>query len=217
MGCYKFDSHALTSIPAPEKFEAVHIRSVIALIAFAILSLMGLEVSIVSVALACILVYTDKLDEKEVIGMVPWPTMIMIAGMGMFIGTMQAAGGVDLIATSLKSMLNEKTAGPLFAIIGNVLSMVSDGGGVVTPAMVPIAASLGIAGGLNAVKLVVALTLGEGSTSFSPLSTGGATVLSCQTGYDDKLSKLYSRQLITSILWSVGQLVLIIFNVYILA
>jgi len=215
LGCHKFKDQPLESIPAPEKFEAVHIRSVLALILFAVLALAKFEVAIVSIAIAAVLVYTDKLNEKEVIGLVPWPTMLMIAGMGMFIATIQAAGGVTVLSNGLNALMNETTAAPLFAVIGSVLSMVADGGGTVTPAMVPVAAELAIAGGLNGVKLIVALTLGMCTTSFCPISTGGATVLSCQTGYSNP-TQLYTKMLITSIIWSVIQTIFVAFNLFIL-
>ena len=215
MGCHKFKDQPLESIPVPEKFEAVHIRSTIALVLFAVLALAKFEVAIVSIAIAAVLVYTDNLNEKDIIAMVPWPTMIMIAGMGMFVATIQAAGGVTVLSDTLNSLMTERTAAPLFALIGSTLSMVADGGGTITPAMVPVASELAISGGLDGVKLIVALTLGMCTTSYSPISTAGATVLSCQTGYDNP-TKLYIKLLITSIIWSAFQLILVTLNVFIL-
>jgi hypothetical protein len=214
MGCHKFQKRPIESIPAPEKFELVHVRSTLALIIFAILALAGFEVSITSIAIAGVLVYMDKLNEKDIIGMVSWPTMLMLAGMGMFIATIQATGGVALLSNMLNSFMNETRAGPLFAVIGSVLSMVADGGGTITPAMVPVAADLAISNGLDGVKLIVALTLGMCTTSLSPISTGGATVLSCQTGYSNP-TRLYTKLLITSIIWSVVQAIFIAFNIFI--
>ena len=96
----------------------------------------------------------------------------------------------------------KKNASALFALIGSVLSTIADGGSVITPAMVPVAATLAAENGLDAVGLIVSLTLGMCATSLSPISTGGATVPSCQTGYEGRETKLYSKQFIMAIIYA---------------
>ncbi len=208
MGCYKFDSHAVLSIKDENvKWEAKNIRTAVVLVIFAALALSGFEVAFAGIALAAVLVYLDGYNEKELVEMVPWNTMVMIAGMGMFIATVQAAGGVELLSSGLNAVLNEKNASALFALIGSVLSTIADGGSVITPAMVPVAATLAAENGLDAVGLIVSLTLGMCATSLSPISTGGATVLSCQTGYEGRETKLYSKQFIMAIIYAAITLV----------
>lgn len=73
--------------------------------------------------------------------------------------------------------------------------------------MVPVAATLAAENGLDAVGLIVSLTLGMCATSLSPISTGGATVLSCQTGYEGRETKLYSKQFIMAIIYAAITLV----------
>ena len=144
MGCYKFDSHAVLSIKDENvKWEAKNIRTAVVLVIFAALALSGFEVAFAGIALAAVLVYLDGYNEKELVEMVPWNTMVMIAGMGMFIATVQAAGGVELLSSGLNAVLNEKNASALFALIGSVLSTIADGGSVITPAMVPVSGNPG--------------------------------------------------------------------------
>lgn len=205
MGCYKFDSHATLVLKEENlKWEGRHIRTAICLIVFAVAALAGFEVAFAGIALAAVLIYIDGYNEKELIEeAVPWNTMIMIAGMGMFIATVQAAGGVDLLSSALNTVLNASNANVLFSIIGSVLSSVADGGSVITPAMVPVAATLATENGLNAVQMIVSLTLGMCATSLSPISTGGATVLACQSGYEGREMKLYTKQFLMAIIYAV--------------
>lgn len=204
MGCYKFDSHAEIKIDKENsKWTAVHIRTALCLLVFAVMALAGFEVALAGIAIAAVLIYLDGYNEKELVEIVPWNTMIMIAGMGMFIATVQAAGGVTLLSSGLNAVLNEKNAGILFSLIGSILSTIADGGSVITPAMVPVAATLAAENGLNASQLIVSLTLGMCATSLSPVSTGGATVLSCQSGYDGQETKLYTKMFIMAIIYAI--------------
>jgi di/tricarboxylate transporter len=217
MGCHKFPSRATETIPERGVWTGKHFVSLIALIIFGVTVVMGYEVICVAVTVAAVLIYIYRYDEKELIQMVPWTVMIMMIGMGMFISLFQAAGSVKLLSDGLNSFITPMTAAPMMTVVGSVMSAVADGGGVVTPAMVPVASELAAASGLNPITLIIALNFGMCATSFSPLSTGGATIIACSpdSASEDKVAKLFAKQLLTSLAWAAGMTIISGFGLFI--
>lgn len=117
-------------------------------------------------------------NERDVFNWIPWKTMILISGVGMFVGLADAIGLMELLARSISSSLPKQFVASTLAAIGGAMSYVSDGPGVVFPTLFPLVPELSLQTGLGPALLYAAVSIGVSTTTMSPFSTGGAMFLS---------------------------------------
>lgn len=160
------------------KLNRKQIYTLIGLLFFAVLSIgVGFEMGLIAFLIATVLLLLGCADEAEVIKDVPWSTIIMISGMCMLIGVVQATGGIDLLTGGLSKLMNQYTVKPLYSILGSLLAMVSSITGVVLPTMIPTIPDIASQVGVNPYSLVTALAFGANITCASPISALGAVAL----------------------------------------
>jgi len=139
-----------------------------------------MDVGLFSFFAASILILLKCVDEKKALKGIPWGTLILIVGVGMLVSVITDLGGITMISEFLIGLMTDKTAVPIIALTSGILSWVSSTTGVVMPAMFPIAAeiaeSMGGASQFN--ELICAITATSFAAAVSPLSTGGAIILS---------------------------------------
>jgi hypothetical protein len=200
-GCWKWKKMPMESLGVQVTFTRKQIITLIGLIAFSALALFGFSTSLSAMLVTILLCYINKVDEKKIIDMVPWPVMMMVGCMGMFIATLQAAGGIKLISDFLLHYVNEHTVAPLMSVASSVLGAVSSATGVVMPTLIPMAISICEASGLNPIIPICAITLGCSWTGICPLATAGATILAYQYGYES--TKLFGKLMVLGIIWGI--------------
>ncbi len=129
--------------------------------------------------MASILILLGAADEKAAIKGIPWGTLILICGVGALVSVIDTLGGISMISEFLQSFMSEKTAVPIMAATSGILSWVSSTTGVVMPALYPVAAQVAEQfAGVNYVELISAITATSFAAAISPLSTGGAIIMS---------------------------------------
>ncbi len=129
--------------------------------------------------MASILILLGAADEKAAIKGIPWGTLIFICGVGSLVGVIDKLGGITMVSEFLQSFMGEKTAVPILAATSGILSWVSSTTGVVMPALYPVAAQVSQQfAGVNYVELISAITATSFAAAISPLSTGGAIIMS---------------------------------------
>lgn len=134
---------------------------------------------------AVVLLLLKTAGEKKALASVPWSTLILVSGVGMLVRVAQGAGGIDIMSGFLTSFMNEKTAGPIMAVIGGMLSMVSSASGVVMPALIPAVPGIVSEIGGDATRIISAVIMGAHVVTNSPVSTLGAlAVASAVEGID---------------------------------
>lgn len=161
----------------------------------------GFDLGLSAFIVTAILLLLGCADEKEVISSVPWSSIIMISGMCMLIGTVEAAGGIDLLTNTLSHFMNRYTVKPLYSIIGSLLSMVSSMTGVVLPSMIPTMPSIAAQTGVNPLALVTALACGGEAVCACPVSSMGAIalgIMSTNKNWDS--SSLFKKMMICSVI-----------------
>ncbi len=139
-----------------------------------------LDVGLFAFAMASVLILLGCVDEKKAIKGIPWGTLILIVGVGLLVNVISELGGISLISDFLISFMSERTAAPIMAATSGVLSWVSSTTGVVMPTLYPIAAEIvdTFGSGVNYVELISAITATSFAAAISPLSTGGAIIMS---------------------------------------
>ncbi|WP_416189851.1 SLC13 family permease [Neisseria sp. CCUG17229] len=116
-------------------------------------------------------------DEKKVIALVPWNTLLMICGMGMLIGIGVKAGVIEAFSGWVSGNVAFWLIPVVLCCIGAIMSVFSSTLGVVAPTLFPIIPAIAIHSGLEPALLFTAVVVGAQATAISPFSSGGSLIL----------------------------------------
>ena len=194
----------LSGIP---KFNRDQLLTIAAIIVMVVCCIgFKLDTGLFAFAAAGVLVLLGAVDEKKAIKTIPWGTLILICGMGVLVNVIHTLGGITLISDFLTSFMSEGTATPILAATSGILSWVSSTTGVVMPTMYPIAASVceTFGSGVSYVELISAITATSFAAAISPLSTGGAIIMSSYSAARETPTEEMNRMFRTLFLLSVG-------------
>lgn len=155
--------------------------------------------------MASILILLGAADEKAAIKGIPWGTLVFICGVGALVSVIDKLGGIDLVSNFLNGFMGEKTAVPIMAATSGILSWVSSTTGVVMPALYPIADQVAQQfGSVNYVELIAAITATSFAAAISPLSTGGAIIMSSYSASKETTNEEMNNMFKTLFLLSVA-------------
>lgn len=187
------------------KFNKKQLFTILVMAALVILCI-GFQMDVGTLAFvgAAILVLTGCVDEKKGIKNIPWGTLLMITGVGVLVNVMDTLGGISLISDFLMSVMTKTTAVPIMAATSGILSWVSSTTGVVMPTLYPVAAEIASNIGANYVELISAITATSFAAAISPLSTGGAIILSSYSAAKELETEEQNRLFKTLFLLSVA-------------
>ncbi|GHU07098.1 C4-dicarboxylate ABC transporter [Betaproteobacteria bacterium] len=145
------------------------------------------NVGLSSFIAASILIVARAVDEKKAIKGIPWGTLILVVGVGMLVNVIDKLGGITLVSNFLIGMMSEQTAVPIIAATSGILSWVSSTTGVVMPTMYPISVEVvnSFGGNVSFISLTSALVATSFAAAISPLSTGGAIIISAYSAAAD--------------------------------
>ena len=163
-----------------------------------------LDTGLFAFVMAAILVLLGCADEKKAIKGVPWGTLIFICGVGCLVNVINKLGGITLISDFLTSLMGEKSAVPIMSATSGVLSWVSSTTGVVMPALFPIAADVAATfPSVSYVELISAITATSFAAAISPLSTGGAIIMSSYSASKEttnaEMNKIFRQLFLLSV------------------
>ena len=171
------------SRPASEQFELPHLFS-LAVIAVVVISVLFLDANIGMAAFtgAVVLAAARVADHEQAIRNIPWTPIIMVTGVTVLIGLMQATGGLDLFTTALARFATPDSVTGLLAFLTGIISVYSSTSGVVLPAFLPtIPGLIERLGGGDPLALAASMNIGAHLVDMSPLSTTGAICLAAVT------------------------------------
>lgn len=154
--------------------------------------------------MASILILLGAADEKAAIKGIPWGTLVFICGVGALVSVIDKLGGINLVSEFLNGFIGPRTAVPIMAATSGILSWVSSTTGVVMPALFPIAHEVAVANGLNYVELIAAITATSFAAAISPLSTGGAIIMSSYSASKETTNEEMNNMFKTLFLLSVA-------------
>lgn len=163
------------------KLNRAQTYTIIAIVAMVILCIgFQFDTGLTAFVAATILILLKAADEKKAIKGVPWGTLVFICGVGTLINVINKLGGISMVSDFLTSLMGPKSATPILAATSGILSWVSSTTGVVMPALFPICSEVVVkfAPNLNYMELIAAVTATSFAAAISPLSTGGAIIMS---------------------------------------
>ena len=136
-----------------------------------------IDIGFIAIFFALICLFLKLGDEKTVISLVPWNTLIMICGVGMLISLGVEVGVIYSLTEWLSTNVPIWMIPILVFIISAIMSIFASTLGVVAPALFPMVPTLAIASGLSPLLLFTCIVMGAQSSSISPFSSGGSLIL----------------------------------------
>lgn len=220
---WKFDAPIVTAVEEgqAEKFSGKQLLSLAGLALMIIcVVVFDLNVGLISFVIGCALVLCGCADEKKVIRLVPWNTILLVLGVGVLMNIVKLSGGVDLLAGAISRISSESTISPMMCGAAGVMSFFASGLGVVFPTLIPTVG--GIAAGMPGIgptELMASVVIGGTVAGFTPISTAGALILAGVSQFpevEEKYSqnKMFVQLFVISILCMVIGIVLAALGVY---
>lgn len=206
---YKVKADNPMKLSEIEKFNGKQ-RLTMAAIVIMVICCIGfkLDTGLFAFVMAAVLILLGCADEKKAIKSIPWGTLIMICGVGVLVNMISLLGGIDLISDTLASFMTEHTATPIMAATSGILSWVSSTTAVVMPTLYPISAEICQRfAGANYVELIAAITATSFAAAISPLSTGGAIIMSSYSAARETTTEEMNKMFYTLFLLSVANVV----------
>ena len=135
------------------------------------------DIGFMAIIFAVISLLLKLADEKKVVAMVPWGTLIMICGVGMLIEVAIQAGVINELSDWVSTTIPFWVIPVAMCVIGAFMSLFASPLGVVTPALFPIVPAIAVATGYNPTILFVCIVVGAQASAISPFSSGGSLIL----------------------------------------
>ena len=157
---------------------------------------------------ASVLILTGCADEKKAIKGIPWGTLVFICGVGALVNVINKLGGIKLVSDYLSSLMSTNTAVPIMSATSGILSWVSSTTGVVMPALLPIAHNVSQTFGVSYVELMSAIIATSFAAAISPLSTGGAIIMSSYSASKETTTEEMNNMFKTLFLLSVANVLI---------
>ncbi|EXB81294.1 citrate transporter family protein [Acinetobacter baumannii 299505] len=157
-----------------------------------------IDIAFLAITFSLISLLMKLADEKKVIALVPWGTLIMICGVGMLIALAVKLGIITTLSEWLANNVPVWVIPVLLCLISAIMSVFSSTLGVVAPTLFPIVPALALTSGLNPLVLFICIVVGAQSTAISPFSSGGSLIMASAPADIDK-TKFFNQLLFKAI------------------
>lgn len=168
------------SMVRTEPFRRDEWITLLGIVLFGVMGIvLKLDVGMSAILMACCVALLTGADMEKILKTrVPWSTLVTLAGIGILVNVVSAAGGIDLLVDMFSSFMGPKTAAPILLIMAGLMSFVSSATGAVYPALIPTIPGIIAATGASSQALINAVCYGALQSGISPLSVTGALILS---------------------------------------
>ena len=157
-----------------------------------------IDIAFLAITFSLISLLMKLADEKKVVALVPWGTLIMICGVGMLISLGVKLGIITTLSEWLAHNVPVWVIPVLLCLISAIMSVFSSTLGVVAPTLFPIVPALALSSGLNPLVLFICIVVGAQSTAISPFSSGGSLIMASAPADIDK-TKFFNQLLFKAI------------------
>ncbi|HAV4998743.1 TPA: SLC13 family permease [Acinetobacter nosocomialis] len=157
-----------------------------------------IDIAFLAITFSLISLLMKLADEKKVIALVLWGTLIMICGVGMLIALGVKLGIITTLSEWLANNVPVWVIPVLLCLISAIMSVFSSTLGVVAPTLFPIVPALALSSGLNPLVLFICIVVGAQSTAISPFSSGGSLIMASAPADIDK-TKFFNQLLFKAI------------------
>ena len=162
-----------------------------------------IDIGFIAIIFALISLFLKLGDEKAVIALIPWNTLIMICGVGMLISLGVEIGVIYELTEWLSSNVPIWMIPILVFVISAIMSIFASTLGVVAPTLFPMVLPLAVASGISPLLLFICIVVGAQSSSLSPFSSGGSLMLGASQVVIEK-NKLFNALLFKAVPLDIG-------------
>lgn len=145
-----------------------------------------MDIGLIAIVFSVVAFLLKLGDEKKVVSMVPWNTLIMICGVGMLISVAIKAGTINILSGWIGTNMPSFLVPIAMCVVAGIMSFFSSTLGVVTPALFPIIPSIVASTGINPLILFTCVVIGAQATAISPFSSGGSLLLGSCANEEDR-------------------------------
>jgi di/tricarboxylate transporter len=154
-----------------------------------------LDIGFVAITIGLALTLIAPQLQKRAVGQVPWPEILLITGVGTYVGVLEEMGTVDYVGESVADLASPLLVALLLCFIGAVVSAFASSTAVLG-SLIPLAVPFLQAGtGVSPVGFIAAMAVSSTIVDVSPFSTNGALVLANAPESVDR--DRFFRQLVT--------------------
>ena len=157
-----------------------------------------MDIGLVASVFAVIALLLKLGDEKKVVALIPWGTLIMICGVGMLISVAIQAGTIDLLASWIGTSLPAYLVPFAMCVVAAIMSLFSSTLGVVTPALFPLVPALATSMNFDPMLLFICIVVGAQASAISPFSSGGSLILGACSS-DEARTELFPQLLFRAV------------------
>jgi di/tricarboxylate transporter len=136
-----------------------------------------LDIGFVAITIGLVLTLIAPQLQKRAVGQVPWPEILLITGVGTYVGVLDEMGTIDYVGESVADLASPLLVALLLCFIGAVVSAFASSTAVLG-SLIPLAVPFLQAGtGVSPVGFIAAMAVSSTIVDVSPFSTNGALVL----------------------------------------
>ena len=136
-----------------------------------------LDIGFTAITIGLVLTLIAPQLQKGAVGQVPWPEILLITGVGTYVGVLEEMGTIDYVGESVADLASPLLVALLLCFIGAVVSAFASSTAVLG-SLIPLAVPFLQAGtGVNPVGFIAAMAVSSTIVDVSPFSTNGALVL----------------------------------------
>lgn len=146
------------------------VAMVVAVLAFRV------DIGFASMTTAVVLAFVCREEGVKAIGQIAWGTIFLVVGIVTYVGVLQATGTVDYVSDAVGDIGSPLVIALLICVIGAVVSAFASTTGILG-ALVPLAVPFLLAGAVNPVMMLIALSISASVVDSSPFSTTGALLV----------------------------------------
>lgn len=162
-----------------EPMERSHWITVVGIAGFVVsVAGLGTHVGMTGFAMSALLILLGTVDQKEAIQKMPWGVILMVTGVTVLVGILEATEGMALLTSGIARISTPASLAPIVAFGAGLISVYSSTSGVVLPAFLPMVPDLaqGV-GNLDPLPIAWSVNIGASLVDMSSLSTVGALFL----------------------------------------
>ena len=177
---------------SPRAYQLLTVAGILILAALTLF--FEVDIGFAAITIGLVLTLIAPQLQKRAVGQVTWPEILLITGVGTYVGVLQEMGTIDYVGESVADLASPLLVALLLCFIGAVVSAFASSTAVLG-SLIPLAVPFLQAGtGVNPVGFIAAFAVSSTIVDVSPFSTNGALVLANAPASVDK--DRFFRQLV---------------------
>jgi len=177
---------------SPRAYQLLTVAGILILAALTLF--FEVDIGFAAITIGLVLTLMSPQLQKRAVGQVTWPEILLITGVGTYVGVLQEMGTIDYVGESVADLASPLLVALLLCFIGAVVSAFASSTAVLG-SLIPLAVPFLQAGtGVSPVGFIAAFAVSSTIVDVSPFSTNGALVLANAPASVDK--NRFFRQLV---------------------